>query len=449
MIGVICHADDEPVAREFFELFKTPWEFHRAGQFYPVVLCAGVDVPSDLPCRLLLIYNGRETAFDRAAEIHVQTKSDVRVLTFDSCSLPIYRGYGLFPQHNNAPMADLGEQATGNENRRVIRLGCHLFREVRQLLTDGQPAAYAAFPTVDLHIQLLRRLIVDRGIPLIEIPPAPEGHPFIVCLSHDIDQPSIRLHRWDHTMWGFLARALFGAPIESFYGRHGFRMMFSNWMATLKLPLVYWGRAKDEWLTFRRYLEIERGMGSTFFIIPFKNYAGEDGKGHVNALRASAYDPSDIEAELKKSAEQGAEIAVHGLDAWKSTEAAAKEKNQLEPHLSSAEVGVRMHWLFFDANSHSKLEAAGYSYDSTIGYRETIGYRTGTLQPYKPFGVARLLEVPLQVMDTAMFYLSYLNLSFKAAQVKVARLSGHGMSLGGILTVNWHDRSIAAERHWT
>ena len=37
-----------------------------------------------------------------------------------------------------------------------------------------------------------------------------------------------------------------------------------------------------------------------------------------------------------------------------------------------------MHWLLHDANTPSVLDEAGYAYDSTVGYNETIGYRAGT-----------------------------------------------------------------------
>ena len=75
-----------------------------------------------------------------------------------------------------------------------------------------------------------------------------------------------------------------------------------------------------------------------------------------------------------------------------------------------------MHWLFFDEHSPGVLDQAGFSYDSTVGFRETIGYRAGTMQVYKPLGVKNLLELPLHVMDTALFYPSYLNLGENEAR---------------------------------
>ena len=70
-------------------------------------------------------------------------------------------------------------------------------------------------PTLDLHIAVLRDLIVASGAPLVEIPPVPEGYRFIACLTHDVDHPSIRQHRFDHTMFGFLYRAVVHSLVKN------------------------------------------------------------------------------------------------------------------------------------------------------------------------------------------------------------------------------------------
>jgi hypothetical protein len=74
-------------------------------------------------------------------------------------------------------------------------------------------------------------------------------------------------------------------------------------------------------------------------------------------------------------------------------------------------VVVRIHWLYFNPRAPSTIEKAGFLYDSTVGYNETIGYRAGTTQIFKHPTVSHLLELPLHIMDTALFYPSYLNLS--------------------------------------
>jgi len=58
MIGVIADPAEHGVVREFFELFKTPWEFYRRDRQYDVVLCAG-DAPFDSAAKLVLFYAGK------------------------------------------------------------------------------------------------------------------------------------------------------------------------------------------------------------------------------------------------------------------------------------------------------------------------------------------------------------------------------------------------------
>jgi hypothetical protein len=95
-----------------------------------------------------------------------------------------------------------------------------------------------------------------------------------------------------------------------------------------------------------------------------------------------------------------------------------------------------MHWLFFDERAPSRLEQAGFSYDSTFGYTETVGFRAGTMQAFRPMGVGRLLELPLTIMDTALFYSSHLNLAPTTAKQAVWRLVDDAERYGGALTIN-------------
>jgi hypothetical protein len=107
-----------------------------------------------------------------------------------------------------------------------------------------------------------------------------------------------------------------------------------------------------------------------------------------------------------------------------------------------------MHWLYWDENSPVVLEAAGAMYDSTVGYNGEVGYRAGTAQVYKPLNAKRLLELPLIIMDTALFFPSHLHLTRAEAKARVATIIENAERHGGCITVNWHDRSIAPERLW-
>jgi hypothetical protein len=214
------------------------------------------------------------------------------------------------------------------------------------------------------------------------------------------------------------------------------------------LPFVLLNRAPDFWDQFRRYVEIERGAASTFFFVPQRGETGLDAHGRRRRARAVRYSLNDVGDDLKALQAAGKEIGVHGIDAWRDSAKGGEEFAAIQQRTSGEELGVRMHWLFFDENSPARLEQAGFAYDSTVGYNDTVGYRAGTAQVYKPLAVERLLELPLHVMDTALFYPSYLHLTDDEAESVIAPLLEHASRGRGVLTVNWHDRSLGPERLW-
>jgi hypothetical protein len=369
MIGVLSRSDEREVAAEFFELFKTPWEFCQSGRTYDMIV------------------------------------------------------------------STLG-QPTGL-SARLVRVVPDLFTQVRRLLSEGQPEADASVPTLDLLIAQLRDSMVNAGLPVVEIPPAPADQPFIVCLTHDVDHPSLRNHKLDHSALGFLLRATIGGG----RGGSGVREILTNWGAAARFPFVHLGLAADPWSRFDRYLDWE--PASTFFFIPRKGDPGRNVQRHHPERRAARYDLADVQPQLERIRGRGAEVALHGIDAWLDPAKAREERERI-----GAAAGVRMHWLCFAENSPAILDEAGFSYDSTVGYNETVGYRAGTLQAYRPLGAKQLLELPLHIMDTALFYPDYLNLSKPAAGELVRRFFNDARRHSGVLTLNWHDRSIAPERLW-
>ena len=64
VIGVIANPSDAPVVREFFELFKTPWEWYRHGSTYDVVLCGEGAEDGAFSSKLVVVYGAARSAFD-------------------------------------------------------------------------------------------------------------------------------------------------------------------------------------------------------------------------------------------------------------------------------------------------------------------------------------------------------------------------------------------------
>jgi hypothetical protein len=452
MIGVVASDAEHPVVREFFELFKTPWEFYRSGSQYEVLICSNIRLPNN-SAKLVLVYGVGQKSFDQQKGIESHSQRANTVLSYKGNRIPIYGSCLIFESTAHQTLRHESTQKPAaleisSSGQKLLRIGFDLFHEIRHLLTVGQPTAQARIPALELHINVVRDLILSCGIALLEIPPIPAGYNFVVCLTHDVDHVGIRNHKWDHTMFGFLYRALIGSVIGFCKGRRSSRQLATNWMAALALPFVYLGLAKDFWNQFDRYIDIEKDLNSTFFVIPTKGEPGGGRDGPAPSKRATRYDASEIADQIGRLLSARCEIGVHGIDAWRDATKGRAELEEIRRVAGVSELGVRMHWLFFDEQSPAMLEKAGFSYDSTIGYNETIGYRAGTTQAFKPLGVERMLELPMHIMDTALFYPAYLNLSPKEARTVVAPLIENAARFGGVLTVNWHDRSIAPERLW-
>ena len=283
---------------------------------------------------------------------------------------------------------------------------------------------------------------------MIEIPPSPAGHPFSVCLTHDIDHPLIRNHKVDHTAIGFLYRATLGSALQTIRRKMPFRTLLKNLSAAICFPLVQLGLARDFWGNFDRYLEIEKGLASTFFIIPKRGNPGININAAHAERRSASYTIEEISPQINQILKRGGEIALHGIDAWTDESKGKAERTGIAAITGTTGIGVRMHWLCFDEATPSILDLAGFTYDSTVGYNGTVGYRAGTLQAYRPLKANQLLELPLHIMDTALFCPSHLNLDPTEAKKIVNRCIADAIRFGGVLTLNWHDRSIAPERQW-
>lgn len=452
MIGVVAQEGQRASVAEFFELFKTPWEFVRPNRKYDVVLVTAGEIP-EANTRLLVVFGSELLVGDTHRGVHKESQVRGGLLHHQNLRLPVYGNMLIFAQSSsgkacllsNAGITGLKVESAGQT---LIRAGFDLFSEIQFLLSTGQPVQHAATPTLDVHIQILRGWILDAGVPLFEIPPVPAGHKFFACLTHDIDFIGIRRHKFDHTMWGFLFRATVVALWSFLRGRIPLLRLLANWRAAAALPFVYLGWAQDFWEPFEWYLQVEAKLPATYFLIPFKNHAGWHVSAPHSAWRAARYDIGDIPERARALEKAGCEIGVHGIDSWHSVEKGRAERGRVAGVTGSPEVGIRMHWLLQDEKTWGVLEKSGYAYDSTCGYNETVGYRNGTTQAYRPLNAQTLLELPMHIQDGALFFPERLNLSEAEAWRRCSEIMDQAQTLGGVVTLLWHCRSHAPERFW-
>jgi hypothetical protein len=267
VIGVVAESHEHPIVGEFFELFKTPWEFYERGRSYDVVVVTTGDVPH-ANARLMVVYGSDIKNIDSQSFAQC-TRQRGGTLCDGEQHLPVYGNLLTFAKDSaGTPFLETSSGMAGltidRDGSTIKRLGYDLFQEVRLLLSNGQPSEHAQIPTLDLHIAMLRRWILDAGVTLLEISPAPSGHRFAACLTHDIDFTGIRNHRFDHTMWGFLYRSTIGAVRNVVRRRISMTRLLKMWGAAVSLPLVYLKWTKDFW-DLRLYLRVDSELPAAYF----------------------------------------------------------------------------------------------------------------------------------------------------------------------------------------
>lgn len=319
-----------------------------------------------------------------------------------------------------------------------------IFADVSRLLNEGEQHLHT--PAVDFALDNLRAKL-KQYTRLVEIPPVPWGHSYMVALTHDIDTISARQSSF--------RSAGFAAVRCCLQGKIG---------AGTNIVLAKFGLAKDPWLLFERWMKLERDMGvrSTFYFIPphdtrFK-IIGKDldprKTYQKHPYREASYDVSP--AWLCALWAGGWEVGIHGMNNWISIYEGKNELNRLMTG------GNRTHWLLHDRNSWHVLDEAGYDYDTTFGYDDDIGFRAGTMQVYQPRGVSRLLELPLHIQDVAMYNSSCwapsgdewkkipcLGLDDACVRKESTRIFTMARVYGGVITLLWHYEHITPPRDWS
>jgi peptidoglycan/xylan/chitin deacetylase (PgdA/CDA1 family) len=452
LIGVLCKESERNIAQEFFELFKTPWEFYVEDKMYNVVLSTK-NIISEPKAKLIVIYSHGENQIESLQGINRKVQYHAAMVSNDYFEIPIYGDVCTFEGEGQPVLKIIGSsEVTGvkiiGSNGMLIRIGYDIFEEVSFLIKVGQPKEKAHIPTLEIHISMLRNWILEAGIPIVEIPAIPAGYNFTVCLTHDVDFIKISQHKFDHTLMGFIYRALISSLRGFLTGRFPLRKLLKNYKAVLSLPFIYLGFIKDFWFEFDRYIEIEKEVKSTFFIIPFKNRAGKKVSSKDRNRRATRYDIDDIRDVVQKLIHSGFEIGLHGIDAWHSSDLAYEELKRIVEVTGQSELGIRIHWLCFDEGSSRILDEVGFLYDTTIGYNEAIGYRAGTTQVFQPSGVKNLLELPHHIQDIALLSPNQRGSTEKQAWEQCNNMFHIASEHGGVLTILWHIRSLAPERLW-
>ena len=122
------------------------------------------------------------------------------------------------------------------------------------------------------------------------------------------------------------------------------------------------------------------------------------------------YRLEDLAADLKLCLNQGFSLGLHGsYQSIIEKSSLRRESTLIQKALAVKPRGGRQHWLRF--GQHGKffetVAGAGLTYDSTLGFAETAGFRNGASFAFPPYDFKNeraypFLEIPLVLMDGSL-----------------------------------------------
>ena len=271
----------------------------------------------------------------------------------------------------------------------------------------------AHLPAVDAYRCALGERLKRLGIPVAPRVWGPDGKPWAVLLSHDVDR--VRRRRL-----GALARGLAAdTPIQA----------VRRALAPGNVDLAGLAALLQE--------GERRGGRATVFAK----------SGRTGRIDAPYRLGRAARAAFRRALAAGHEVGLHpSAFAMQHPGHLRAERDRLQRVTGSRLRLVRAHYLRFDPlRAPSELAAAGFEVDATLGFSAAPGYRRGTGRPFRLWDLRNdrpsgLWEVPLVVMDTTL--LQHQQLSEDAAVAVARQVLDGARRTGGCAAILWHNRPL-------
>ena len=201
-----------------------------------------------------------------------------------------------------------------------------------------------------------------------------------------------------------------------------------------------------------RDLEWAAGLRSTLHF--YGGLPGLSRRSMKSMIIDPAYDVSSdyLQQEMKRLCDGGWTIGLHqSFAAWQCAELMKSEKQRLESVAETQVLACRQHWLHFSWKATWRAqEAAGLLIDSTLGFNDRPGFRTGHALRVHPWDCdsrspMRLSILPMVFMDSHFYdYADADQDVYRQMKVWLDEI----IAVGGEATVNWHTHTITAAYGW-
>lgn len=278
----------------------------------------------------------------------------------------------------------------------------------------------------------------------------PDGRPFALCMTHDVDLVSesstprqalrsmrLSLTERPTTLRGRAVRAARPGVRAARAVAHGISLA-----------------PRADALELCVELERERGVTASYFFTVYPGAAGSRYDclydfGDRCRFRGERVTVAEIAATLDA---EGFDVGLHG--SYNSALAPGllpRERASLEAALGREVTTTRQHFLHWEIRTTPRLQAeAGLRADSSLGFNRNLGFRAGTSLPFRHHDVEHgetldLVQVPLFVHDGALLRADALELGLELAKETLVRSIDRVAEVGGVATLVFHPNNLARD----
>ena len=189
----------------------------------------------------------------------------------------------------------------------------------------------------------------------------------------------------------------------------------------------------------------------------FHFYARERSRGFSwkRWLFDPAYELGTVEMadRVREVVKKGFSVGLHpSYETWEDATALSLQKRELESVLGRTVSSVRQHWMRFSwADTWAAQVKAGLTSDSTLGFNDRFGFRTGAALRYSPYSArtadfSGFTTLPMILMDSHLY--DYAGLKAEERVDAMRMLLKEIVAVGGEAAVLWHPHTLSRDYGW-
>ena len=226
----------------------------------------------------------------------------------------------------------------------------------------------------------------------------------------------------------------------------------NEFISNLKKTISFATRKSSYWhFDYWKNLELSHNKRSVFYI-----FVKTDRPNVTSWLIDPSYDISEnnkLQYKVKEMIGSGFKIGLHG-SYYSATDEdlILKEKRILENIVGQQVTRVRQHWLRYFESITPRLHSEHFRQDSSLGWNDRIGFRSGIATAYRPFDHQHNMPfkhmiVPQIIMDSNIFDYNAAPTQSKCNEVfKLLNICNEVKNAH--VSISWHQRVCSKDYNW-